>query len=160
MRLAVVAGALLMPVAAAARPPFLPDPFDTPGAINPAVNQRNVGATICQPGWIRSVEPAAAYTEALKRRQLALWQGYAGGNPDSSVEDHLIPLELGGAPSDPHNLWPQPRLRPDGWSVERKAGLARVLNHLVCTGRLPLALAQRAIALDWTAAYRSFVHPR
>ena len=49
MRSTVLAVALLLPVAAYARPPSLPDPFDTPGAVNPAVNQANIGSTICQP---------------------------------------------------------------------------------------------------------------
>jgi hypothetical protein len=29
------------------------------------------------------------------------------GNPKDYEEDHLISLELGGAPRDPKNLWPQ-----------------------------------------------------
>ena len=152
---------LMLPLTAYARPPSLPDPIDTPGAINPAVNQANVGSTICQLGWTRTIRPGRAYTNELKRRQLAIWQGYAaGGDPKDFEEDHLIPLDLGGAPVDQHNLWPEPRDSPDGWTADRKDGLERVLNRLVCDGRLPLALAQRAIALDWRAAYRQFVHPR
>ena len=161
MRLVIFAAALLAPVLAYGRPPSLPDPFDTPGATNPAVNQANIGTTICQSGWPRTIEPASTYTSALKRRQLAAWQGYAGGgNLADFEEDHLIPIELGGAPIDPHNLWPEPRIAADGWNADRKDGLKRVLHRLVCEGRLPLTLAQRAIALDWTAAYRQFVHPR
>ncbi len=72
-------------------------------------------------------------------------------------EDHLIPLELGGAPADLHNLWPEPRRPADGWNAEMKDGLERVLNRQVCDGRLPLVEAQRAIAGDWTVAYRRFV---
>ena len=161
MRSTIFAVALLLPVAAYARPPSLPDPFDTPGAVNPAVNQANIGSTICQPGWTRTIRPGRAYTNALKRRQLTTWQGYAAAaSSEDFEEDHLIPLDLGGAPDDQHNLWPQPRISPDGWNADRKDGLERVLKRLVCDGRLPLALAQRAIALDWTAAYRQFVKPR
>jgi hypothetical protein len=68
-----------------------------------------------------------------------------------------MPLSLGGAPSDQRNLWPEPRRSPDGWGADRKDELERVLHGLVCAGRLPLALAQRAIAWDWIAAYRQFV---
>jgi hypothetical protein len=32
-----------------------------------------------------------------------------------------------------------------------------VLARLVCSGRVPLAEAQEAIATDWTAAYNRFV---
>ena len=35
--------------------------------------------------------------------------GYADTSTADYEEDHLIPLELGGAPRDPNNLWPEPR---------------------------------------------------
>ena len=69
----------------------------------------------------------------------------------------LIPLELGGAPADPRNLWPEPRGEVDGFTADQKDDLKRVLNRLVCSGRLPLALAQAAIARGWPAAYLQFV---
>jgi hypothetical protein len=38
---------------------------------------------------------------------------YHVGTDTSSFElDHLVPLELGGAPSDPRNLWPEAHARP------------------------------------------------
>jgi hypothetical protein len=33
----------------------------------------------------------------------------ATGSPSEYEEDHFIPLELGGAPRNPKNLWPEPR---------------------------------------------------
>ena len=48
------------------------------------------------------------------------------------------------------SLWPESRVSPDGWKADRKDGLERLLKRLVCDERLPLALAQRAIALDLT----------
>jgi hypothetical protein len=135
----------------------LPNPLDTPGAVNPAVTQQNIGATICQPGWAQTVSPPAGFTSALKRRQLGAWVAYFGSPRRAYEEDHLIPLSLGGAPADQRNLWPEPRQSPDGWDADRKDELERVLHGLVCAGRLPLALAQRAIARDWIAAYRLFV---
>jgi hypothetical protein len=65
-------------------------------------------------------------------------------------EDHLIPLELGGAPSDPHNLWPDP-----GASPNTKDDVENAANRAVCDGRMALAQAQRAIAADWVALGRS-----
>ena len=47
--------ALLLPFAAYARQPSLPDPTDTPGAIKPAVNQANIRTAICQAGWTRTI---------------------------------------------------------------------------------------------------------
>jgi hypothetical protein len=57
-------------------------------------------------------------------------------------EDHLISLELGGHPTDPRNLWPQPY--PRAWEVDRSEN---ELNDAVCSGDLSLAEAQRRESL-------------
>jgi hypothetical protein len=61
--------------------------------------------------------------------------GYHDRRLSHYEEDHLIPLGLGGAPSDPRNLWPEPRTPPDGWGADRKDEPEFVLNQLVCSGR-------------------------
>ena len=61
----------------------------------------------------------------------------------ATTEDHLVPLDLGGAPYDPRNLWPEPRATADGWNADVKDELEAVLSRLVCSGRVPLAEAQR-----------------
>jgi hypothetical protein len=71
-------------------------------------------------------------------------------------EDHLIPLEIGGSPDDPRNLWPEPHVAPGGWGSRRKDYLENLLRELVCAGRVSLAEAQQAIASDWIAAYRRY----
>jgi hypothetical protein len=157
LRIAYVAAVLALGAAPALAQRSLPNPLDTPGAVNPAVTQENIGETICLPGWARTVRPRRGFTSALKRWQLGAWVAYAGGPMREYEEDHLIPLELGGAPADQRNLWPEPREPADGWGADRKDDLERVLHGLVCAGRLPLALAQRSIARDWVATYRQFV---
>lgn len=75
------------------------------------------------------------------------------GQPLSQYElDHLIPLELGGAPADAANLWPQPRTGDA--SAAMKDAVEVFLNREVCRGVLPLTEAQRQIATDWLAVYR------
>ena len=133
-----------------------PDLTRTPGAVNPDVTQETIATTICRPGWTESVRPPEAYTSALKRQQLAEL-AYADRRPDDYEEDPLIPLSLGGAPSDPRNLWPEPRQPADGWTVDMKSKLEVTLSKLVCAGAVSLADAQQAIALDWRAAYWRFV---
>jgi hypothetical protein len=64
---------------------------------------------------------------------------------------------VGGAPYDPRNLWPEPRVSADGWNADVKDELEAVLARMVCSGRVPLAEAQRAIARDWIGAYNRFV---
>jgi len=108
----------------------------TPGVLNPVVTQATIGATICRTGWTRTVRPPVSYTNDLKRRQLRVYG--LRGPPSAYQEDHLISLELGGHPTDPRNLWPEPY--PRASAVDR---IENQLNHRVCTGSLTLAAAQR-----------------
>jgi hypothetical protein len=124
--------------------------------MNPAVTQETIGTTICMRGWTRTIRPSKEFTSALKRQQIREW-GYADRRLSVYEEDHLVPLDLGGAPDDPRNIWPEPRDPIDGWGADRKEELELVLNHLVCDGRLALADAQAAISNNWIAAYRRFV---
>jgi hypothetical protein len=134
----------------------LPDPSLTPGALNPAVTEATIDTTICVRGWTRSVRPPADYTEALKRRQIREY-GYSDRRLRSYEEDHLVPLDLGGSPDDPRNLWPEPLEAPGGWNADRKDELEAALVRLVCSHQVSLQEVQRAIASDWIAAYRRFV---
>ena len=119
-----------------AAPAVLASPTRTPGVLNPDVTQATIGATICVRGWTRTVRPPASYTSALKVRQMAEY-GEAG-SPSAYQEDHLISLELGGDPTDPRNLWPEPY--PRASEVDR---IENELNAKVCSGALSLAAAQR-----------------
>ena len=112
----------------------------TPGVLNPAVTQATIGATICWHGWTRTIRPPVDYTNALKRRQLRLYG--MRGPPSAYQEDHLISLELGGSPTDPGNLWPEPY--PRASQVDR---IENELNAKVCSGELSLAEAQRKEAM-------------
>ncbi len=120
----------------------LPDPNCTPGVTNPAVTQADIYLTICYYGWAESVRPPEAYTENLKFQQLAEY-GETGPVHDYE-EDHLIPLELGGSPTDPRNLWPEPGAAPNP-----KDRVEDAANHAVCDGQMPLAEAQAEIATNW-----------
>lgn len=132
----------------------LPQPSLTPGSINPEVTQDAVDATICVKGWTKTIRPPAYYTNKLKKSQLARY-GYADQDPKHYEEDHLIPLELGGHPTDPANLWPQSWT--SDWSAKDKDRLENTLKRLVCNHRLGLSEAQAAIAGDWITAYKRYV---
>lgn len=126
----------------------LPDPGCTPGVTNPSVNQSDIHSTICVRGWTSTVRPPESYTERLKRQQMGTYGDT--GSMSGYEEDHLIPLELGGSPADPRNLWPQP-----GSSPNPKDDVEYAANRAVCSGEMPLALAQREIASDWVSLGRS-----
>jgi hypothetical protein len=131
----------------------LPDPKITPGAINETVTQANIRATICKKGWTRTIRPPVSYTNRLKH-QLMRKYGVAGESLRAYELDHLVPLELAGAPGDPANLWPQPRT--GAWNADLKDDLERTLNRRVCWGRMTLAEAQGAIRTNWIDAYRRY----
>jgi len=136
----------------------LPNRRFTPGALNPAVTQGNVRETICVRGYTKSIRPPQEYTERLKRREIHQY-GYTDFRLRDYEEDHLVSLELGGSPTSPRNLWPQPHHVIGGWGSYAKDRLENRLHTLVCRGRLPLDEAQRAIATDWISAYRRYVGP-
>src|SRR5689334_10602408 len=108
----------------------------TPGVLNPDVTPETIAATICTRGWTKSVRPPTSYTNALKLRQMRVYR--ETGPPSAYQEDHLISLELGGHPTDPRNLWPEPY--PRAAAVDR---IEDELNAKVCTGRPAVAEAQR-----------------
>ena len=116
----------------------VPDYSPPPGALNPQVTQANIAQTICVPGWTRSIRPPAEYTHQLKRRQIA--ERHLPGRLSDYEEDHLIPLNLGGHPTSPDNLWPQPIQE-----AQAKDKLEYALNRAVCAGRMTLAAAQQKI---------------
>ncbi len=133
----------------------LPDPRCTPGALNPLVTQGTIGSTICSPGYSSSIRPPESVTEPEKIASAAAY-GYQG--PLHTAEyDHLVPLELGGDPNDPANLWVEPNDRAGADSTyNSKDVLENTLHRLVCSGQLTLATAQVAIAADWVAAFQQY----
>ena len=119
-------------------------PALTPGALNSDVTQATIRTTVCSRGWTKTVRPPASYTSPLKLVQMRRY-GFAGG-PADYQEDHFISLELGGAPIDPKNLWPERRPRADHVDT-----IENDLNAKVCSGEISLAEGQRREAeLKWT----------
>jgi hypothetical protein len=117
------------------RGPYHADGIRTPGVLNPDVRQETIGSTICVRGWTKTIRPPTSYTNALKMKQMREYG--VGGSLSGYQEDHLISLELGGHPTDPRNLWPEPYPRAsDVDSIENE------LNAKVCSGALTLAVAQ------------------
>lgn len=135
-----------------------PNPRITPGALNPAVDQADIDDTICARGYSKSIRPPEEYTERLKHRGIRQYQ-YSDQRLRDYEEDHLVSLELGGSPTNPRNLWPEPHHVIGGWGSYAKDQLENKLHTLVCRGRVPLAQAQRDIASDWIAAYKRYVGP-
>jgi hypothetical protein len=112
------------------------DPRRTPGVLNPDVTQANIRSTVCKRGWTSTIRPPESYTNALKRKQMREYG--ETGSLSGYQEDHLISLELGGSPTDPRNLWPEPYPR-----ASQMDQIENQLNAQVCDGSLTLAQAQQ-----------------
>lgn len=139
---ALAAGAVTIPLLLVAPSSACPDYSPPPGAVNPAVTQATIGSTICVAGWTRTVRPSTSYTTLLKARQIA--ERNLPGTAADYEEDHLIPIELGGALKDPLNLWPEPQTGPHA-SSGAKDRTENALKAKVCAGTMTLADARWSI---------------
>lgn len=108
----------------------LPRPALTPGAARPLS-----AAVVCGTPWGADRRHV---TQGMRRR-VARAYGIDWAQRGRYEFDHLIPRELGGADTV-ENLWPQP------WAEARlKDRQENRLHRAVCSGRISLAEAQRAI---------------
>lgn len=117
-----------------------PDHSCSPGAIDGGIP----ASQLCHTST-KTVRPPSSYTDPLKRTQIADY-GWTPTNPKAYEEDHIISLELGGAPRDPLNLWPEP-----GASINEKDKVEDRARALFCAGKLDLTTAQQGLANDWHA---------
>jgi len=141
---------------------ILPDPAKTPGSTNPNISQSNIQFTICNHSWsTKSIRPSVSYTNKLKKQELAAGYTVNGDtNPADYELDHLISLELGGNPTDPKNLWPEPyNIVELGNAVgaHQKDAVENYLHTQVCAGVITLAQAQQEIATNWEQVYMQMV---
>lgn len=138
---------ILFACCAFAQHSMLPDPKLTPGAINPAVTQENIRETICVAGWTKTVRPPASFTDKLKAQQMK--ERGIKGKPSDFEEDHMLDIGAGGAPRDPHNLYPQP------WPEARLKDRVEVsVQRRICAGKLTLKEGQAIMLGDWTVEYQ------
>jgi hypothetical protein len=119
----------------------LPNASTTPGAIG-----ASDPAVVCVPGYSRTVRPP--YDYGWRRFRVSVF--HACGIPHEQWRDYTIehiPLELGGAPEDLRNVWPEPKT-----DAKRKDEVEDALLSATCYRHtLTLASAQAAIARNWTA---------
>ncbi|HLY82667.1 MAG TPA: hypothetical protein VKQ71_06765 [Acidimicrobiales bacterium] len=145
--------------ATAPRGVMLPDPRLTPGATDPRVTQANIAQTICVSGYTATVRPPESVTAAIKANAMIAYG--IRDMPGNYELDHLVALELGGAPADTRNLWPEPwenrgaRRAARGGGAETKDRVENAAHLAVCSGRLPLAVAQQGMEANWYALGRT-----
>lgn len=123
-------------------------------ALNADVRQDTIQQTICVAGYTASVRPSTTYTNGVKLRLLRE-EALPASAANEFELDHRIPLALGGHPRSLKNLMLQPWDGKDGAKVKDR--LERRLQQLVCSGKLLLDDARRAIYVDWQGAYHNYV---
>jgi len=129
------------PARCAVRGP-LPDRSCTPGA----VFTHAMRGQICRGGYTARVRHV---TSATKRAVYARY-GVVTHSRSTYEVDHLIPLELGGS-NAMANLFPEAAAPRPGF--HEKDQLENALHARVCSGRMSLRAAQKAIATDWVATW-------
>lgn len=113
------------------------------GALNPAVSQATISSTICVRGWTATVRPPLSFTAPLKLADIRR-RRYSDTNPAHYEYDHFVPLELGGSPTSPANLWAEPLAQSKVKDRAENAGRAAV-----CSGQETLVQAQAVIVKGW-----------
>ncbi|MGI9213350.1 MAG: hypothetical protein ACR2HF_12840 [Methylococcaceae bacterium] len=135
----------------------LPDPAITPGATDPEVTADNIQESICKQkpiSWSQAHLPPASWLEDMEKQQIEQYH-YSDTSPRHYHEDHLIPLSLGGHPTDIRNIWPQPLVAK--WSARRKDYLEEVISRKVCKGEMTLNEAQDLFRTNWIDAYKKYI---
>jgi hypothetical protein len=127
---------------------FLPDPVCTPGAVDPGVTQANLAQTICRSGFSSLVRAPASETGKAKKLSL---QQYGETASSTTEYDHLISLEVGGTNAT-SNLWPEPNATNATGVNNPKDPVENQLHTAICSGKISLVDAQKAIATNWTTA--------
>lgn len=135
----------------------LPDPNLTPGVADPAVTQANIKESICKAdhfSWSEGHMPPKSFLQGIEKDQLKAY-GYSDETLSHYQMDHLIPLSLGGHPTDTRNIWPQQLIAQ--WSARRKDFLEEKLHEKVCKGELTLDDARKQIQTNWIDAYERYI---
>ena len=127
---------------------LIANPAITPGHATPNLTV----ATVCSAGF----GVAASHVKYGSRSDIFANYGIPWSERNNYQVDYLIPLSLGGDDSRT-NLWPMPLTGPAVPAM--KNALAVLMHTLVCTGKLPLAAAQDAMAANWWGTYQQYGSP-
>lgn len=136
---------------------------NNPGSVNPDITQSNISQNLCNPHWsTKTIRPPVSYTNTLKWKQIREYW-YSDTSKKSYEEDHIIPLEVGGNPSDPKNLFPEPYNTVVNGKIvgaHQKDVVENKLHSEVCSGRMKLKAAQQIFMGDWYAYYLTIKNPK
>lgn len=125
----------------------LPDQRCTTGAVFANVT----AAQVCKAGYASSVRNVPQ----AEKNQVYVEYGVVQHASGAYEIDHDVSLEIGGS-NDIKNLWPQSYTGP--YNAHIKDTLENFLHDQVCSGKLQLQCAQRAISSNWIDAYNEMTN--
>lgn len=128
--------------------------------VNPDVTPETIKSTICVSGWTAKVRPPVSYTNKIKR-ELMEQAGIDWSHASELELDHHIPIEAGGSPTDPANLWLQTWAPVSPWpgvesGAHLKDSLETAIKRRICRGQIDLREAQSCIWNDWRACAEKY----
>jgi len=123
-----------------------PDRRCSPGAYYSRLTKAVICSQSFHTGSVRSVSQDEKFAV---EREYGMKPAYYGRTLEI---DHIVSLELGGSNAIA-NLFPERANARPGYHVKDR--LENRLHELVCSGQMSLQTAQRRIAGNWQALYRS-----
>jgi hypothetical protein len=116
-----------------------------PGALDRAVIGRTA-QTVCNPTWVASAS-RARLPRATQARLVIEYQ--LPGPLSTYVIARVVPIEDGGSPTNPRNLYLLPL---NGWGGERtQAVVANQLRNQICAHKLTVGEAAKTLEGNWLA---------
>ena len=104
----------------------------------------HIGRTICNESWVAA---ASRVRPPPSTRGKLLIEYRLPGNPVTYTVAHVIPVQDGGSPTSPQNLYP---LALTGYGgQETHTAVAKRLNDEICDHRITVAQAARTLKDDW-----------
>jgi hypothetical protein len=119
------------------------DPARAPGMLDPAATG-NIAQTVCNPAWVAAASqiqpPPVTLDKLLIEYQLP-------GNLVTYALARVVPVEDGGSPTSPLNLYPLPLNGFGGQQTQTV--VANQIHHEICSHKITIAQAAKTLQGDW-----------
>jgi hypothetical protein len=120
------------------------DPSCAPGRLDPAVTANNIAQTVCNAAWVAAASqlqpPPTTLDKLLIEYQLP-------GDPVTYALARVIPVQDGGSPTSPLNLYPLPLNGFGGQQTQTV--VANQLRDEICSHKITIAQAAKTLEGDW-----------